>query len=103
MPVASYAVAERACGVTGISVFWLEYRRNKVNNPGLKHLGLRLNPTHRARIGHHRLIDRSPLDIDRGVVIRRGGELTHDTTKLSLRAAVTAFGMPTGAASLAGV
>ena len=57
----------------------------------------------RAWIGHHRPIDCDPLDIDCGVVI--SGELmrTHDTTELSLAFAVTAFSMPTGATTLAGV
>ena len=53
--------------------------------------------------GHHRLFDGSPLDIHGSVVIRRGRELAHDTTKISLGATVRPFGMPTGATALAGI
>jgi len=58
---------------------------------------------HRARIGHHRPIDRGPLDIDRSVVISGELMVTHDTTKLGLVFAVAACDMSTRTASLAGV
>jgi hypothetical protein len=79
------------------------YLSSRLFQQSLKRLGLRLNPTPKARIGHHRPIDCGPLDIDGGVVISGELMLTHDTTKLSLTFAVVTFGMSTRAASLAGV
>ena len=74
-----------------------------VNYPGLKRLGLRLNPNARRRIGHHRPIDCGPLDSDRSVVISGELMLTHDTTELGLASAVAARSLTTRATALAGV
>src|SRR5262249_53272476 len=59
-----------------------------VNNCRLKGDSLRLNPTHKVRIGHHRPIDCGPLDIDSSVVISSELMVTHDTTKLGLAFAI---------------
>jgi len=70
-----------------------------VDYPGLKRLGLHLNP----KVGHQRLIDGSPLNISCGIHIRIAGITTFLALKTGLRNPICAFGMPTLAAFLTGV
>ena len=74
-----------------------------VNYPGSSAWACASTRMPEQRVGHHRPIDCGPLDIERGVVISGELMVTRDTTEFSLAFAVATFGVPTGAASLAGM
>ena len=60
-------VAQAVTGVLAIVVLLVI-----VNNPTLKTMGLRLNPSHGAWIGHQRPVDSGPFASDRRIVVSEG-------------------------------
>jgi hypothetical protein len=103
MPASNISTARLQRITAMLQIYVDDKKLAGVNNCRLKGDSLRLNPTHKARVGHHRPIDCGPLDIDRSVMISRELMVAHDTTKLSLAFAIAALGMPAGATALTGV